>query len=126
MTKIFVYGTLKKNHANNFYLDDSEFISSTNTKEKYVMYTCKNHIPYVVSNKEKIYQINGELYDVDMRTLDEIDDLEGNGKWYTRKLVELDNGDWAYCYFNDTIDISSGEYTISLTGMYTEESYIST
>ncbi len=60
-------------------------------------------IPYVI-REEKVSPIFGELYEVDEKTLYEIDDLEGHPEEYKREKTRiiLENGEeieaWMYFY----------------------------
>ena len=78
------------------------------TVEKFRM-TCDGTIPYVNQNFEDT-QIKGELWEVDSRCLQQLDILEGHPVWYERKLVDLDNGEKAYLYFNNR---SVGKHNIT-------------
>ena len=45
----------------------------------------------VSDDSENGYSISGELYTVDSATLRKLDQLEGNGSFYTRQLVRIDS-----------------------------------
>jgi gamma-glutamylcyclotransferase (GGCT)/AIG2-like uncharacterized protein YtfP len=115
MEYVFVYGSLRKGFWNHEpYLKDSKFIGMGITKEKYAMYA--NIIPYVVEN-EKISHIVGEVYEVDEKTLERIDCLEGHPDCYKRKKVKiiLDSGEeieaWIYFYPEPYgVLVESGDY----------------
>jgi gamma-glutamylcyclotransferase (GGCT)/AIG2-like uncharacterized protein YtfP len=102
---LFVYGSLRKDLWNHFFLKTSQYIGKYKTVEKHILYIDGN-IPYL-STKEKRYHIKGELYDVSEETLKEIDLLEDEGKWYTRKKILVINEEGniieAQSYYNDNI-----------------------
>lgn len=95
---LFVYGSLKRGFGNDVFLQDSTFVMTTTTKEKYDMVSFGS-FPAVVKSPQK-YHIEGELYVVSMeKILEEVDLLESNGTFYKRELVLVDgilNGVWMY------------------------------
>ncbi len=99
---VFVYGSLKRNFGNHRFLVDSEFLGEFVTSDcKYLMQSFGPFpgVAFISSFNEEITKISGELYRVNQKTLDDLDDLEGNGFLYTRKLVSLENHDelvWMY------------------------------
>ena len=99
---IFVYGTLKKGFHNHHLLEQSEFVGSGWTVEKYALY--HDGIPYVVKD-EAISRIQGEVYSVDDDTLEVLDRFENHSEWYCREQVEVtmdlvDDLLVAWLYFN--------------------------
>lgn len=114
---LFVYGTLKEGYSNNHILDDSKKIGEAITKNKYAMYS-NGYFPYLVDNEENI-NIKGELYEINERTLQRCDRLEGYPRFYDRKLIDVlvKNKTYkAWCYINNNInkktlkDVLSGEF----------------
>ena len=91
MSKIFVYGTLKRGFGNNVLLRDSEFLCEGKLSKEYSMYV--GGIPYVVHEKGK--GVVGELWEVDDNALFYVDALEGHPNWYKRTpvIVKTDKGD---------------------------------
>ena len=120
MEKVFVYGTLKRGHGNHFLLENSKYLGSGITDNKYVMYT--SAIPYV-SKQLNLTTILGELYEVDELTLNDLDMLEGHPTWYKREIVSIsyicNKGKVrkvkAWLYFNEQIP---GNAEVSTTGVY--------
>lgn len=92
---VFVYGTLKKNEPNNHVISDTktgchEFISSAKTIPKYTLVVgTKFNIPFCLEIKNKGNQIVGEVYKIDSKKLEVLDELEGYPKFYTRKLIDV-------------------------------------
>lgn len=120
ITKIAVYGTLRKGFGNHRLLQNSKFVGAGLTKEKYKM--TASGIPFVNPNK-KVSNIRVEVYDVTDSQLPYVDALEGynpndhDGSWYKRTPIEvkLDDGDEieASIYFSDSEAasvIESGDY----------------
>ncbi|MEN8251541.1 MAG: gamma-glutamylcyclotransferase family protein [Bacteroidota bacterium] len=114
---VFTYGTLKKGFDNHQYLQDSDFIGSGRTKEKYALYD--RGIPFVIRNNPISY-IYGEVYSVNDDVLAILDQLEGHPDWYYREVVEIVlNGDnnsvnaWLYFNPDDSGElITSGKYIL--------------
>jgi gamma-glutamylcyclotransferase (GGCT)/AIG2-like uncharacterized protein YtfP len=70
---LFVYGTLKKGHANHRFMGNSKFVDHA-TLEGYDMYT-NGYYPYITKGEGKV---TGEVWDVtDEDTLSSIRALEG-------------------------------------------------
>jgi gamma-glutamylcyclotransferase (GGCT)/AIG2-like uncharacterized protein YtfP len=94
---LFVYGTLKKNHTANHYLKDAKFIGNATTKDSiFDMKSNRGHYPFVFLNGNK--DIMGEIYEVPMEKLKDLDayegySLDGNGL-YLRNIFDyvLENG----------------------------------
>jgi len=100
---LFVYGTLKQGFWNDYFMRNCAFIGTYATKEHFCL-IISGGCPFVASTPG-LYPIQGEVYDVDVESLVEIDALENNGSWYTRRPVEVVNekGDMliAELYFKD-------------------------
>jgi len=114
---LFVYGSLMKDLWNHGLLETSIYLGEFQTTDKYVL-SIDGKIPYL-SSKQKLYHVNGELYEVSPEYLKNIDKLEYEGDWYHRKEIsivarnsERDNPIIAQAYFNDDegIVFSSGNY----------------
>lgn len=103
--KVFVYGSLKKNFPNSKYLKTARFIKNISTSDKFTMYDF-GYYPAIVFD-DSGYLIEGELYEVNNRTLDNLDILEGYPSFYNRKLINLEDGNSAYIYYlNNTSRLS--------------------
>lgn len=92
---IFVYGTLKQGHRNNYLLSEAKYLGSGTTKDKYGLYKATNgSFPFMITSKQN-GRIPGELYEIDKDTEDELDILEGYPNLYIKKdivvICEKDN-----------------------------------
>lgn len=98
--KLFVYGSLKRGFGNHHFLEESKFVSKITTKISSFRMFSLGGFPGV-SLQPNGRKIIGELYEIDDNTLQRIDYLEGNGNFYNRRLIKLDNGDTAWMYIID-------------------------
>ena len=86
---LFVYGSLKKGFWNDFFLKNSKSIGHYQTCLNYGL-LINNELPFMVSFLS-LYPISGEVYEINDNELKAIDNLEGNGKWYTRRVISVTN-----------------------------------
>ena len=92
--RVFVYGTLKMGRRNNGLLAAATYIGEAKTEPKYTMYSV-GYFPYVTEGGQQTIQ--GEIFDVDEATLNELDALENHPAWYERKVVQTSLGEaWMY------------------------------
>ena len=83
INKVFVYGTLKKDHYNHDLLDGCELIGTAESLEKFNMINLGG-FPAVLYNSDEGYKISGEIYKISDRILERLDILEGEGTFYNR------------------------------------------
>lgn len=106
---VFVYGTLKRNHRNDFILADARFVGEGETVARCRLFHAgfpvlrRRDKPQLESNASVL----GEVYEVtDPETMDRLDRLESNGRMYhrQRKRVRLASGRvvTAWTYVGDT------------------------
>ena len=97
---VFVYGSLKNGFPNNRLLTNSYFLAQTKTKENHYFMMSFGGFPGVYKTEEECGKhISGEVYEVNRDTLNRLDMLEGNGHFYTRKLISVEGFDvpvWMY------------------------------
>ncbi len=87
---IFVYGTLKKGFAGNHILRNSVFLGACSTKKMYNLYT-NGMYPCMVPSDEDGIKINGELYQIDIKTLQSLNIYEGvDSGLFALSVVEID------------------------------------
>ena len=96
MNKLFVYGTLKKQHSRNNILGAASFIKEIKSLPCYTMIDLGAFPGILDSGNNVIY---GELYEVDDSILEMCDLIEGHPNFYKRKIVKLDKGMKAEAYF---------------------------
>lgn len=85
--RIAVYGTLKKGfHANNL-LTNSKYLGTFTQELPYAMYDL-GAFP-ALTPSEKKYEITFEIYEIDNKTLEELDRYEGYPSLYTRDVIQV-------------------------------------
>lgn len=89
LPSIFVYGTLKKGFCNHPLLKRSKFLDNAQTFKRYPMICTHLAYPYLIDKKGKGCHVKGEVYQVDYRTLAQLDELEGYPEHYVRKEIEI-------------------------------------
>jgi gamma-glutamylcyclotransferase (GGCT)/AIG2-like uncharacterized protein YtfP len=101
--KLFVYGTLKQGFGNHDFLENAKFLGAYDTSNANYRMVSLGNFPGVIEldGQDEHCYILGELYEVDDATLAKIDMLEGNGHFYTRKVIDLSDTDdtieaWMY------------------------------
>ena len=96
------YGTLKTGYPFHHLLRGNRFVGRALTKDRLPMFI--QGIPYVFNLPGHGHQIRGEVFDVDLGTLSQLDQLEHHPIWYRReKAVVLLDGEEeteAWIYFN--------------------------
>ncbi|XP_071321068.1 gamma-glutamylaminecyclotransferase-like isoform X1 [Trachinotus anak] len=123
MSRVFVYGTLKKGQPNYFRMlngtnGKAEFLASACTIEKYPLVIAgKYNIPFLLNIPGQGHRVQGEIYKVDDTMLKFLDDFEGVPTMYQRTLVSLEVKQW--------LGQTEGEETPSL-GSITEAFVYST
>jgi len=114
---LFVYGTLKREFSNHYFLRNSDFLGWAKTAQRYGLYVDEYPLVY---EEDPVSPIIGEAYRIDGDTLKHIDGLEGHPDHYHREQVEiiLDTGERcnAWIYFFPKREgrlIASGEFNLS-------------
>ncbi len=87
MTRVFVYGTLKRGMPKNHYLSGQEYLGAARTAPRYRLYDCGRYPGLVASADGRA--IDGELWSVDQAILPQLDAYEGVPDLYERREVEL-------------------------------------
>lgn len=86
-TTLFVYDTLKKGGVWNHLLKHSDYIGPARTAARYPMVI--QGIPYVLDKPSTGHEIQGEVYDVDGKTIQALDALEQHPRWFHRRLRDV-------------------------------------
>jgi gamma-glutamylcyclotransferase (GGCT)/AIG2-like uncharacterized protein YtfP len=98
-TNLFVYGSLKRDLQNHFYLAGQEFVATARTVPIYRLYRWGAY-PGLVAVQENGVAVRGELYRVDEETLRRLDVLEDVPHLYQRGPVQLEGmGEPVIAYF---------------------------
>ncbi|XP_066254810.1 putative gamma-glutamylcyclotransferase CG2811 isoform X1 [Euwallacea similis] len=99
--KVFVYGTLKRGEPNHHWFSNSKgghhtFLYNARTKDKYplVIATAYN-IPFLLHRPGLGNQVQGEVYEVDVKVLEDLDVLEEHPDYYIREQYEVERSDTA-------------------------------
>lgn len=83
--KVFVYGSLMKKYWNHRFLMEQQYLG-TGILEGYEMYHVSS-FPGIIRKDEE--SIQGEVYEVDEKTLRRLDQLESEGTMYIRVEEEI-------------------------------------
>lgn len=95
---VFVYGTLKTNQPNHYWLTNpnngsSRLVAQGKTNVKYpLLIATRYNIPFLVHLPGTGNEVNGEIYEVDQQMLIKLDELEGHPNYYLRQEIAI-NGD---------------------------------
>ncbi|XP_063977204.1 putative gamma-glutamylcyclotransferase CG2811 isoform X2 [Diachasmimorpha longicaudata] len=95
LKRVFVYGTLKRGQPNHELLSSSsngyaKFIGIGKTLHKYpLVIASKYNIPFLLKHPGVGHQILGELYDVDSKMMDKLDELEEHPSFYVRTEEDI-------------------------------------
>ncbi|KAA0722703.1 Gamma-glutamylaminecyclotransferase B [Triplophysa tibetana] len=96
MTRVFVYGTLKKGQPNDFRMLDTtngtvKFLARARTVDPYpLVIATRNNIPFMLNKPGKGQRVRGEIYEVDDKMLQFLDMFEDCPEMYQRTLVQLE------------------------------------
>ncbi|KAK2917499.1 gamma-glutamylaminecyclotransferase-like [Channa argus] len=100
MARIFTYGTLKKGQPNypvmlNSTNGTAEFLATAFTTEKYPLVIAgKYNIPFLLNIPGQGHRVYGEIYEVDDKMLEFLDNFESVPTMYQRGLVKLEVKEW--------------------------------
>jgi gamma-glutamylcyclotransferase (GGCT)/AIG2-like uncharacterized protein YtfP len=87
LTRVFVYGTLRRGEGNHRLLLGARFVGEACTVQGFAMYNL-GAFPGLV--RASAGSVAGEVYDVDAATLAALDRLEGVPTFYRRERIELE------------------------------------
>ncbi len=76
MTKVFVYGTLKRGGGNHALLARQQFLGPARTPPGYTLYSLGEY-PGMVRSPDNMTGVIGELWAVDSACLQQLDEREG-------------------------------------------------
>lgn len=90
MMKMFVYGSLRKGyHNHDRFLTGCRYVGDGITNPEFTMITLGN-FPGVFAGGDTA--IKGEIYEVNLPTLRQLDRLEGHPDFYRRTAITLQDG----------------------------------
>jgi gamma-glutamylcyclotransferase (GGCT)/AIG2-like uncharacterized protein YtfP len=90
MTRIFVYGTLKRGGGNHAYLAGQQFLGTARTAPGFTLYSLGDY-PAMVRAPDDTAGVSGELWAVDAGCLQRLDELEGVAeRLYERVPIPLE------------------------------------
>lgn len=93
---VFVYGSLKRGFENSPYLDHASLLIADATSPAEFNMISLGAYPGLVLGHD---QVQGEIYEVDRKTLDLVDRLECNGNFYVRRqfaFPQVEDLVWVY------------------------------
>lgn len=99
LSYVFVYGTLKNNEPNHYWLTDrtngvSRFVAKGKTNDTYPMLIATRYnIPFLVNLTTTGNAVNGEIYEIDDNMLEKLDELEGHPNYYLRQQITINADD---------------------------------
>lgn len=84
--EIFVYGTLKRGHSNNRFLENANYVGDFHTEPKYHLVDMGYFPAIIEGGKGKIH---GEVWKINDKILKNLDYLESEGLLYDRKIINV-------------------------------------
>lgn len=87
MTRVMVYGTLKRGIQNHHLLQGADYVGEAYTIECYKMFNVG--FPIIRETEQDGHAVYGEVYDVSDEILAKLDKLENNGVMYDRKIIQI-------------------------------------
>jgi gamma-glutamylaminecyclotransferase len=90
MTRVFVYGTLKRGGSNHGFLDGQRYVGDARTTPGVVLYAVADY-PGMVRSADGTGIVTGEVWEVDDACLQRLDALEGiDQRLYVREPIALE------------------------------------
>lgn len=116
LTKVAVYGSLRKNLYNHYLIADQEFIKKIAVEVPYKMISMNGAYPALLPSKDK-HEITFELYEVDANTSRNLDILEGYPDFYSKATINIDGEEYLIYWLNEVKlngakmpDVESGDW----------------
>ena len=99
MSKLFIYGTLKKGYRAHHFLEEHNavFLEEAATHPRYHLFKL-GWYPGMVIDEEFYGVVHGELYEVTEDCLEHLDMYEGAPHLFRREEIELEDGSKAISY----------------------------
>ena len=92
---VFVYGTLKTDFPNHYLMKDhdgklSKLVKPGKTLNKFPLVVASFcRIPFLLNSPGVGYNVEGEVYSVNRKMLQFLDEFEGHPQLYTRSSIEI-------------------------------------
>ena len=93
--RVFLYGTLLSGEPNHHLLADAPLVGEARTEPAFELVSF-GAFPAMVPGGGTA--VSGQVYEVDARTLNALDRLEGHPRFYRRRAVRLDDGGEVLAY----------------------------
>ncbi len=93
--QVFVYGTLLRGESNHGILGRSKLLGEVRTPPEYELLDL-GYFPAMVAGGQTA--VAGEIYAVGEATLQRLDRLEGHPHFYTRTIIQLEDGTQVQTY----------------------------
>jgi len=104
MSRLFVYGTLKRGFRAHHMLSHARFLGEATTHPRYHLYAVR-WFPGMVEDESIPGGVQGELYEVTEDDFVAMDRYEGAPELFRREEIDLDDGTSAIAYlFNHSCD----------------------
>lgn len=93
---VFVYGTLKTNQPNHYWLTNhangvASLVGNGTTSDQYpLLIGTRYHIPFLLKLAGIGHKVNGEIYSIDEHMLGKLDELECHPDYYLREEIPID------------------------------------
>lgn len=98
LRRVFLYGTLKVGHKNHHLMQDpangvAKFLCKASTPVKYpLVVATKYNIPFMLNRPGIGTYVTGEVFEIDDKMLETLDELEGTGCYYDREMLKFNIG----------------------------------
>jgi gamma-glutamylcyclotransferase (GGCT)/AIG2-like uncharacterized protein YtfP len=117
MSKLFCYGTLKRNFRAHDILQkcNAVYLGKAKTESRYQLYKVNWFPGMVFDEHQQEGGVHGELYEITKETFVDLDRYEGAPDLFRREKIRLDTGEEAIAYiFNRDADdlerVEDGEW----------------
>lgn len=101
---VFVYGSLMFGFGNNWLLRNSKFVGVAKTASKFTLISLG---PFPALLRDGRTSVTGEVYEVNDKTLQRLDHLEGHPTFYCREYIDTTVGN-VYAYLLQNADRHCG------------------
>lgn len=99
LTKVFVYGTLKKGEPNHYWFTkenkgSAKFVCNGKMDIKFpLVVATKYNVPFLLNVPDTGHNVHGEIYSIDSTMLSNLDELEDYPELYDRNIFKVNGSD---------------------------------